>query len=101
MTKSKTLCITLMVFFLTGCGSDPDVNYLAESMAADGSMTAKESKCLAEGLKKGLDAEQFEKFVNITRADDEGTESGKSFEFMMEILPVSLGASVKCGIPLN
>ena len=101
MTKSKTLCITLMVFFLTGCGSDPDVNYLAESMAADGNMTAKESKCLAKGLKEGLDAEQFETFMDMTRADDEGAESPESFGFMMEIIPISLAVSVKCGIPLN
>jgi len=100
MIKVKSLFVILTVFFLTACGSpDPDIAYLTEQFQSDDGMSEKQAKCLAKGLKKGLKSEQFEKYMAMERG--EGETGLEDMGFVFEILPVSLAAGVKCGIPMD
>ena len=100
MIKVKSLFVILTVFFLTACGSpDPDIAYLTEQFQSDDGMSEKQAKCLAKGLKKGLKSEQFEKYMMMQRGEEEA--GFESFGFALELLPVTLAASVKCGIPMD
>ena len=100
MIKVKSLFVFLAVFFLTACGSpDPDIVYLTEQLQSEDAMSEKQAKCLAKGLKKGLKPEQFEKYMAMERG--EGEAGLEDMGFVFEILPLSLAAGVKCGIPMD
>jgi hypothetical protein len=89
----------ILFSLLTGCGSpDPDVEFLIQDMVKDGDVSESDARCFAKGFKKGMDKEGFVAYMDIKKK--ETTDIG-DMGILMEALPVIMGVSIKCGIPLE
>ena len=68
----------LMTLFIVSCSSDPEVDAIAEKIAADsdGKVSEGDAKCVAKAMKKELSDEDFTAYHAI---DDLHTDEGGNF----------------------
>lgn len=91
----KILFLMLMTLFIVSCSSDPEVDAIAEKIAADsdGKVSEGDAKCVAKAMKKELSDEDFTAYHAFIVEDGEMP----SMEVMGKVVPAMMG----CGIEID
>ena len=98
------------LMFLASCGSDPEIDAVVEHFVATEGWSKSDAKCYAKAVRKGVTDEQWILFQKQSGLLEEVEETDPSaimenaFEGMgemMAMLPIIMGAGIKCGIPMD
>ena len=102
-----TAALTSMMF-LASCGSDPEIDAVVEHFVTTEGWPESDAKCYAKAVRKGVTDEQwiiFQTQSGLTEVTDEKTATMENalegMGEMMAMLPIIMGASMKCGIPMD
>ena len=102
-----TVALTSLMF-LASCGSDPEIDAVVEHFVDSEGWSKSDAKCYAKEVRNGVTDEQWIIFQTqsglIEETDEKAATMENAFEGMeemMAILPIIMGASLSCGIPMD
>jgi polyhydroxyalkanoate synthesis regulator phasin len=96
MKKNKLMIMGVTIFMLAACGSNNDVDAVADLMVEGGNVNAEEAKCVAKGLNKEMDSEVWDGFVKLVK--EEIDEDDMSPDIMMGMLAPMFKVTKACGV---
>ena len=96
------------LMFLSSCGSDPEIDAVVEHFVATEGLPESDAKCYVKAVRKGVTDEQWVAFKETSGLIEEVEKKDASMENpfegmeeIMAILPITIGAAMKCGLPMD